>query len=435
MKRALGVGFATVLLSSACGSLHHEVRTERGETLRRFERKNVTPNAGVAAVLEVSYPELRVHFNGYDGCRTESVEEYPETTVDDATSPAAGPALATGIVTTLIGGVLLASRGAFSNAPNRRVIDETGRYGYPARTGATVWGVVGLGVGVPGLITGGVQFLQQGSRTTQRTKEEVVRTQDSACHVVPLEGEVLLVGTGREPPPLHTAGGMVKLTAAQMLATPFSGFIAAGRNVLLSAEQESELSSFEACARLLEAPAKPTAPLPRGALKERRTLAAACNRLPGAPAKALGDEAERLLQKEDGAALAAEADAPGAVPATSFEDALTQNPPRLVLEPGSPDLAKLPPPGALSLDPGTEADVPVLVRGVLMQRVEANIVVVDVGEQPLLMMLPSEAGFAVDFSVGSRVEAVGVWRGNQKLGGLTAPLVRTLWMRRAPGSS
>jgi hypothetical protein len=118
-----------------------------------------------------------------------------------------------------------------------------------------------------------------------------------------------------------------------------------------------------------------------------------------------------------------------------YEDALAKNPPRWVLEPGSADLAKLPRVDALAVEaPPDDEDVPVVVRGMLSRRVEANIVVVDVGDTSLLMLLPPDSGFPADFSVGSRVEAVGLLRGTQTLGELTAPLVRTLSMRRAPGS-
>ncbi|MHB8873030.1 MAG: hypothetical protein ACYC8T_05030 [Myxococcaceae bacterium] len=156
---------------------------------------------------------------------------------------------------------------------------------------------------------------------------------------------------------------------------------------------------------------------------QQLTEARLCRAVEGGP----GAEAVKALEAE---AQRRRADAPtgeaGPGPRLeTFDDALAAYAPKLHFSEGGQSLLALARPDELRGQAAT-------LTGILAERPEANIAVLQLGAQRVLLFVPPDVPWAFDFAVGSRVEVLGVATGQQTLGPLTAPLFRVVWMRSAP---
>lgn len=416
--RARGAAMlAAAVWLSACASVHTDVRTERGPLLGTTQRQQLIPNATLRAQVDVRYPALTVRFERADTCRTEEVQSFAEQTITEKSAPEAGAAIATGMPTVVLGLGLLVARGFFSDAPNTRVIDSGGHYGVSDRRIATNWSIGLLAIGAPALFTGFFELAQTGSSTQTRKVEQVSDQKDVPCHPQPAAGRARLVGTTGVGPELPAPGGTLSLDPATVRAHPFETFTLDGAPVTVSDEDAAKLDAFQACAEALTEAPSPVGTLSDAALERAGALAKLCDALPEQPARSLG----AAVAAEQ---AAREARQPRAPQVKSFEEALAAHPPTLTLAAQSADLVKLDHPEQLV---GQSARV----RGFLDEQVAPNIVVVRVGTRRVLLLLEPEALWNTHFAMGSRVEAVAVVAGTQKLGDLEAPLLRAVWMRPA----
>jgi hypothetical protein len=415
LPRASALG-ACALWLSACATVHTDVHTERGPLLGTTQRVQVIPNDSLRAQVETRYPALTVRFQRADTCRTEEVQSYAEQTITEKSAPEAGPAIATGVPMALLGLGLFLARGVFSDAPNTRVIDSGGHYGVSDQRIATTWSIGLLAVGMPALLSGAVQLAQTGSSTETRKVDEVTDQKDVPCHPKPAAGSARLVTQSGVGPAFEAPQGTLTLDAAAVRAHPFETFTLDGAPVTLSDADAAKLDAYQACAQVLPGPLEHgVGALGDDALARAGALAKACDGLPEQPAKEL---AAAVAAEQ----AAREASAPRAPAVKSFEEALAAYPPTLTLSADSADLVKLDHPEAL-------VGQAVLLRGFLDEQVSPNIVVVRVGARRVLMLLEPEALWNTHFAMGSRVEAVAVVAGTQRLGDLDAPLLRAVWMR------
>lgn len=417
--RSRGVASSAALLwLSACATVHTDVRTERGPLLGTTQRQQVIPDAAVRATVETRYPALTVHFQRADTCRTEEVQAFAEQRITERSAPEAGPAIASGMPTVLLGLGLLIGRGFFSDAPNTEVIDSEGRYGVSDRKVATGWSIGLLAFGAPALLTGIFELTQTGTSTETRKVEEVKSQKDAPCHARPAEGEARLVVKGGVGPAFPAKGGSVTLDVATVRAHPVETFTLDGAPVALAEEEQGKLDAFQACAAVLPGPLEQgVGVLSDEALERAGALAKLCDGLPEQPAKLL---AQAVAAEQ----AAREARAPKAPVIQSYEQALAAYPPTLTFSAESPDLVKLDHPEAL-------VGQAVLLRGFLDEQVSPNIVVVRVGARRVLVLLGPKALWNTHFEIGSRVEAVAQVAGTQRLGELESPLLRAVWMRPA----
>jgi hypothetical protein len=417
MKRAW---WLVALAPIGCAPIQTDVRTERGPTLGMSTRESVTPNAGVQVGVEPRYPELTLSFERFDACKSEKVETYAEERITEKSAPGGGPALASGISSTLAGGILFALAPVLSNAPNTSRLDESGRYGPSPRQLANAWGVGLLALGVPAVIAGSIELARSGVNTETRKVDQVVGSNEVPCHLQPVSGQVQLLGMPRQLGPRAAVNGKVTLRADELKDNAFESIALDDRPATMSESEAMKLDSFFACTQVLP----PSTPAPNAEaptleqLRLRKGAAEQCDRLPDHPAQA--EEARLAKELSDREAAAPKPPAPPQV--VSFDQALQVYPPKLTLAPDSPDLARL---SNVSELIGT----PVLVEGVLMEHEGSNIVVVRVGELNVLVFIEPQSLWATDFPIGARVEAVAVVMGTQQLGELSAPLVRAIWMR------
>ncbi len=428
-QKLLAAFVGTALLgSSGCVRVMHETRTERGPVLRSFEREVPSDgdgDGGVRAGVEVKYPELTLSFEAFDLCRQERVEEVIEERVTERFVPSAGPAFAMGVTSTLVGGGLLAARGAFSDAPNRREIDLGGRYGQAPRTVATTWGAILLSVGIPALVTGIVGLTQSGEKTEGRRMEQVASSREVPCNLRPVDGEVMLeraTPAGPEQISVKTDAGKVTLTAERLRELRLASVHFDGRPVILPEEESFELQGFLACndlssptAAAAEGPALSELPEPQlvAQYNAARRCAQVAPQVGAGPAKAL--EAE--IHRRRGASVKPAGQGP-----SSFEEAVAAWPPNLRLEPGSDDLSRL-----------DEVDAHVgkvaLLKGTLVERLDGNVLLVDVAGRQVWVFIPPDATWSSDFEEGSALDVLGVVVGKQKVGEIHAPLLRAMWIR------
>jgi hypothetical protein len=412
------VASAALLWLSACATVHTDVRTERGPLLGTTQRQQVIPDATVRATVETHYPALTVHFQRADTCRTEEVRAFAEQRITERSAPEAGPAIASGMPTVLLGLGLLIGRGLFSDAPNTEVIDSEGRYGVSERKVATGWSIGLLAFGAPALLTGIFELTQTGTQTETRKVEEVASQKDAPCHPRTVEGEARLVVQGGVGPAFPAKGGTLTLDAATVRAHPFETFTLEGAPVTIAEPDQGKLDAFQACAAVLPGPLEQgVGVLSDEALERTGALVKLCDGLPEQPAKLL---AQAVAAEQ----ASREAQVPRAPVIQSYEQALATYPPTLTLSAESPDLAALD-------HPETLVGQSVLLRGFLDERVSPNIVVVRVGSRRVLVLLAPKALWNTHFETGSRVEAVAQVAGTQRLGELEAPLLRAVWMRPA----
>lgn len=421
MRRAL---LLVLLALTSCTAIDTTTRVERGPLLRTFDRKQILEGA-VRADITAQWPKLKVALRGHDLCRTQTVEEYAEEHTTERTSSAAGPALSTGIATTLLGVVLLAASPIVSGEPNRDVIDGGGRYGPSLRTQLRGYSVVSLVVGIPALVVGGIAYLRQGDETEVKKVEQVATQREVVCNERDVDGPVQLMSAQR----LTSEGTMLAGSAVEFDESAFATVgadrvVFYGREVELDDASRKVLDGFSACRQLAREQVAAVSAVGTQALMNRLERMRACRHVRpdamGEEGKAL--EAEISRRREGGD--------PGALPVgpnvTSFEEAVASYSPRLKLAVGSADVAKL---DGLEDLVGQAA----VIEGIVTEGVTANIGVVTIGERSVFLFLPTKKSWGGDYAAGTRVEVVAVVVGSQTLGERTLPLLRAVWMRPAFG--
>lgn len=411
--------------SGGCVRVQRDTRIEKGPVLRSFERVVALEGGGTVAKVDVAWPQVTLAFNHFELCRQERVEEVVEERITESNAPSAGPAFALGVTGTTVGAGLLAFRGAFSDQPNTRYIDEAGRYGPAPRDVATTWSVILLGVGVPALVTGVIGLLQTGEQTEQRKLEQVASAMELQCKLTPAEGKVELVraaGEGPESLTVPTQQGRVTLSARQLSEFRLASVHMDGRAVLLPEEEAAELASFLACNDALPVP-PPTglALFTEAELVSRYNAARHCSAVAGAPAASAIEayEAEIRRRREGGA---------GPTPAPgprvqSFEEAVALYPPSLQLTAGSEDLRKL---SSIEGVVGQHA----LLQGTVARTQEDGSLVLDVGGVEVVVLTDKNAPYPVAFQPGARVDVLGtIAAGDATPPG--APAVTARWIRES----
>lgn len=416
--RALSCLLAFALVG--CANIQTETRTDRGPTLRIYDREASPSPGGVRAQLKPSWPKLDVSVSTFDLCRHEKVEEYVEERITEKTAPTAGPAIAMGVTDTVLGTGLYLGSFLMSDAPNTRAIDASGHYGPSDRQIAQGWSIGLLVLGVPALITGAIGLSQTGELNETRKAEQVISAMDMPCHEQPAKGALELV-TARPMPPVPLDNGKATLTSEQLAAQPVA-LLFDGREVEMSLEDADLLGAFEACA----SPLVPPGPfafraLSDAQLTERLERARRCRTVPGGPGAQAVAALEQVLVARGPEAKPAPAPER---PIHSFEEAVLALAPALRFSAESADLSLL-------ADPDALAGQAVRVEGILSERIEENILGVDIGPQRVLLYVEGEPPWMADLSVGSRVEGVAIVVGRHTLGRLDAPLLRAAWLRRA----
>lgn len=418
-RAALAAAFAWAV--SACAHIEVDKRVERGPSLRTFDRELVA-EGGLAGQVEAKWPQLTVQVSAYDLCRIHKVEEYVEETITERTATSSGPALTLGVTTTLVGAGLYLARPLFPGAPNSQVIDQAGNYGPSQRQVFTGWSVGFLVVGIPALVVGVLGYSQAGDDVQTRKVEQVVSATEQRCHLRAVDGKLEL-GDSAGAPGLarQTRAGQAAFEADELRAHPVDRLLFNGRAVEVPAGGMALVDAFRTCAELGAAPALEA--LSRVDLSARLARARQCRTVEGGP----GAEAVSALNAEvarRGESEVPLAERPGPR-LEGYEDALAAYAPRLHFAAGSADLPALAQPDALVGQSATLA-------GILEERPEANIAVVQLGAQRVLLFVPADVPWAFDFAVGTRVEVLAVAMGHQALGPLAAPLFRAVWMRPSP---
>ncbi len=409
---------------AGCVPVESQTRTERGPLLRSFDRPQVV-EGGVRGTVEVAWPKATVSVNGYDTCRTLHLEEYAEEKTTERSSPSAGPALSIGVVGTAVGLGLLAATPAFSNAPNKSVIDGSGHYGAPPRTIATGWGIGTAIVGLPALVVGLVGYFHQGEETETTKVEQVSGQEDRECNLRPMAGPAQWVGEKGPVGEVKLVDGKGVVDASELKSSVFDKLVFYGRPVELDEASRRALDAFSACLQLEQQPVADVSALGTTDLLQRAERARSCQTIRsdlGPVSKVLEDELNR--RREGGEPLAQ----PAGAKVDSYEGALAAYQPKLRLEPGGDDLKQLDHAEQL-------VNQAVQLTGVVEDSITANIGVVQVGDKAVYLFIPAEHGWGGDFGPGSRVEVVAVVTGMQTLDERTLPLLRAVWMRAAVGGN
>ncbi|MHB8873031.1 MAG: hypothetical protein ACYC8T_05035 [Myxococcaceae bacterium] len=220
--RTVAAGLAFAVLAG-CAHVEVDRRVERGPTLRTFERE-LAAEGGLAGEVEAKWPQMAVWVSAYDLCRVHKVEEYIEERITERSASSAGPSLALGVTSTLVGAGLFLARPAFSDDPSSRVIDRGGHYGPSTRQLATGWAIGLVIVGVPALVVGVLGYSQAGEEVETRKAEQVLSATEQRCHPRPVNGTVELSDSrGPKGPARETTGGRRCSPPRSCAATPPTG--------------------------------------------------------------------------------------------------------------------------------------------------------------------------------------------------------------------
>lgn len=176
-----------MVVLSGCVQVEKTLRTERGPTLRTFEREKQLPG-GVRAELVVDGPVLTAQLTAYAACQKETVEEFIEYRTTEQYVPGAGPTLSAGISTTLAGGILLGITPLLSPVPERYLRGGVEQTGPSTRQLATAWSIGTLVVGVPALIVGLIQYARSGESQETGKNEQVLNLKETPCAEHPASG-------------------------------------------------------------------------------------------------------------------------------------------------------------------------------------------------------------------------------------------------------
>lgn len=415
-----GLAVLLAVLVGGCARVDTNTRVERGPLLRTFHRPQVL-EGGVKADVRAEWPRLALTVIGYDTCRDLTVDEYAEEKITERTSPAAGPALSTGIANLLGSAVLFATSFLVSSEPDRSVIDRSGNFGPSTQQYVRVWSYVTLGIGVPALAVGLITFLRTGEDVERSRAEQITSQQDTTCNERPITGPVTLLGTKDAVGSKTATDGAVDFDASDVKGA-IESVQFYGREVELGEEGRAKVHAFGACAVLEAEGSRSLDTMGEGALLALAERLRVCRSIRG---EALADrikavDAELAKRREGGSPGAF---APGAG-AASFEEAVSAYAPKLKLAKGSPDLVKLDAPEAFD---GQAA----LVEGIVAEGVTQNIGVIQIDDRQVFLFIPPKKAWGGDFPNGTRIEAVAVMAGRQTMGERTLPLLRAVWMRSA----
>lgn len=411
-----GLLLLAVVALAGCARVESTTRVERGPLLRTFHRSELA-DGGVRAKAAVTWPRLELTLTGYDVCRDLTVEEYAEEHITERSSPAAGPALSTGIANLMASAILVGVSFLVSPQPDTSTIDPRGNYGPSTRQLVQGWSVVTAGIGAPALAVGLIAMARTGEDVVAKKAELLAGQQEVECNERPavgpvqLEGERAAVGPARK-----AAAGLVAFEAAE-LARPVDAVTFAGRAVELDEAARRTLDAFGACLRLEREPAKAPESMTEAALRARADVLRQCR-----PVR--GEALDEQLKAVDGELDRRRAPGPSdAAPAAqSFEDALATYAPGLVLVKDAADVAKLAAPEAVT---GQSARL----EGVLAEGPAGRLAVVQVGGTVCFLLVPEKAPWLAELRAGTRIEAVVVVAGWQTSGTRTLPLLRAVWAR------
>jgi hypothetical protein len=225
---------------------------------------------------------------------------------------------------------------------------------------------------------------------------------------------VEFLGQGITPRGKKTEKGTVVLNAVDLHGSDFDTVLLEGRSAVAPAEDAARLAAFGACLEVLPPPgSEALAKKPLPVLKELLASAEACAAVPEAPAAEVSALLEAELNRRQRSDRAARF--------RSFDEAAASAPKRVKISPG--DLA------ALDKEPG--AGVPVLLTGILLERVTSGEAVVEVGPKRVLVAADPESLWVSNLRPGSRVEVVGTLKGKGELRGQALPRVEADWVRTA----
>lgn len=414
-------GAAVLALATACVHVDEDTRVERGPLLRTYEREGPSSPGGLKLRVQAHWPEVTFSFSRYELCRHEQVEEYAEEHITEKTSPSAGAALASGVTTSLLGGVLWLARGAFSSAPDTKQIDGGGHYGPSDRTNATVWSVVLMGLGVPAMAVGGIGLWQTGEVTRTERVAQVASSKDSLCNETPAKGHAeLLTERGPSGRAFETQGVGLALQESMLRGLDVTGVALDGQPAVPGEADAATLQAFKACLQLTAAPAEELADLSKlsvGRLKAVLRQARECSAVPDGPGRELLPRLEEEWVKRP---PAPEAEGPRL---ETFQDALAAYPPQHKFFPGD---------DGSSLSRADEwVGQAIQLQGMVLEPVQSSIAVLEVCGTRVLVLVPQEATWAAAVKVGEHIEVVGVIQGKQVLGDLQAALIRAVWIRPA----
>jgi hypothetical protein len=314
---------------------------------------------------------------------------------------------------------LFLARGLLSDAPNTRYIDGGGNYGPSDRSVASGWSYALMIMGVPALVMGTVTLLQTGEKVTTHKVEEVASSRDAPCNEKPVDGKVeLLPPEGSVGKGFQTQGGVLVLRDADLRGVPLGKVTFDGKPALLAETEAPVVDHYLACVRSLPAPdAAALAGWTQERLEAAAEAAHECERVPGAPVQELTRALQAELERRPGGPVV-----PQGPRISSFDEAVAAYEPTLHIGPGADAPSRL---SEASLAPGTA----VQLQGMLLERVESNIAIIDVQGVKVLVFLPPQSPWAANLDNGSRVEVVGVFQGRQALGSTEGPLVRAVWAR------
>jgi hypothetical protein len=358
-----------LLLLAGCATTDTISRVERGPLLRSSERQSVV-EGGATSDVRVEGSLLKLTVAGYDVCRSQTVEEFTEETINEGQSRTFGPALSTGMVGTVAGGVLLLTSFFVSPTPN---LDSAGNKGLSTRQTLQIIGGISLGVGIPALVVAIINKLQGDAPNKTRKVEEIADQHDTRCNERPVNGKLELFAADGASVPFHVEDGAVDIDSSKMPLVPETMRFE-GRNIELSPEGRELFSSWSS--------------------QVLRRLN---------PADAPPERAPR-----------AEIELPHL---KSFEAAVEKYSP-------STDLSLL-------ANPEANQGRAILVQGIVGSGHAENIGTIQIGEREVFMFIPSDRTWEGPFAAGTRVEAVALIAGTQTLGDKTLPLLRAVWMRNA----
>ncbi len=359
----------SLLLLAGCATTDTISRVERGPLLRSSERQSVV-EGGATADVRVEGSMLKLTVAGYDVCRSQTVEEFTEETINEGSSRAFGPALSTGMVGAVAGGVLILTSFFTSTTPN---LDSAGNAGLSTRQTLQLAGGISLGVGIPALVVALVTKLQGDAPNKTRKVEEIADQHDTRCNERPLNGKLELFAADSASVPFQVADGALDIDSSKMPLVP-EKMRFEGRDVELSPEGRELFSSWSSQVQSRLSPSE--APPPR--------------------------------------APRAEIELPHL---KSFEEAVEKYSP-------STDLSLL-------ANPDANRGRAVLVQGIVGSGHAENIGTIQIGDREVFMFIPPDRTWDGPFAGGTRIEAVALIAGTQTLGEKTLPLLRAVWMRNA----
>lgn len=360
----------SLCLLASCASVDTITRVERSPLLKTSERQSLQ-EGGATADVRVEGTWLKLTVAGFDVCRRETVEEFTEETVSESSSRSFGPALSTGMVGTVAGGVLLLTSFFVSNAPS---YDANGTAGWSTRQYMQLASGISLGIGVPALVVAIVSKLRGEAPERVRRVEEVTDLHDTRCNERPVSGKLELFAADGASSAFEVVDGALDVDSDKMPLVPESMRFE-GREVELSPEGRELFASWASQVAHRLDPSLP-------------------------PERAVRSEVELELP-----------------PLKSWEEAVEKYAPATDL--------------ALLNDPEVNQGRALFLKGIVNGGLTENIGTVQVGDREVFVFIPSTRAWDGPFPSGTRVEVVALLAGTQTVGEKTLPLLRAVWMRNA----